>query len=78
MYHTENFHWQEDILKEDLHVDTITDMYCFYDWLFCDDDSDWEVVDVDEVQIWSWKEFRTFMRWRNIHSEFGFGDLLPI
>jgi hypothetical protein len=69
--------WFVDVLPDDLDADLVTDFYCFYDWLYWDAHTDWEVIGVEEVEIWSWGEFHVG-RWRGFYKNFGFGDELHV
>ena len=75
--YTEYYSWYEDILKDELDADLVSDLFIHNDWLYWDKDSDWEIEKVEEVEIWSWKEFRCG-RWRDFYALHGYGENLHI
>ena len=76
--YTEYFHHYEDILYDELDADVVSDFYIFNDWLLWGENSDWEIEKVEEVEIWSWKEFRNSGRWRNFYADWGYGEKLHL
>lgn len=76
----EKLTYYEDILEseyEDL-PDLMTDLHCHYDWLLWDEDTDWEITTIEDVEIWDWKEFRSTGRIRGFYKNFGFGEKISI
>jgi hypothetical protein len=73
----EEDHLYVDILKDELDADLVTDFYCYYDWLFWDANSDWEIEKVEEVEIWNWREFNCG-RWREFYRMHGYGERLHV
>jgi hypothetical protein len=76
--YVDEHHWVEDILESELNADLMSDLHCYYGWLWCTDQSDWEIVDVEELEIWSAKELRIDARWRSFNTRFGMGEDLHV
>jgi hypothetical protein len=74
----EYYNNHEDILYEELDAELVSDFYVYYDWLWWDENSDWEIEKVEEVEIWSWKEFRNTGRWRGFYEMHGYGSNLHV
>ena len=71
----ENLAATEDLLVNEVTADTMTDFYAFYNWLY---DDDWEVVDVQHLDVYSWKEVYTTHRWRGFYTDHHLGEHLHV
>jgi hypothetical protein len=67
---------KEHILENELDADLMNDLLSYYNWLYGDDNYD-IVEEVEEIEIWSWKEFRQG-RWRGFYTMYGDGEELHV
>jgi hypothetical protein len=70
----------EDILEsefDDLPA-LMVDLHCYFDWLWWDETTDWEIIKVEDVEIFGWNEFRSSGRIRGFYERFGFGECLSV
>lgn len=70
----------EDILESEYDnlPDLMTDIHCHYDWLWWDETTDWEIIKVEDVEIFDWKYFRSNGRIRDFYKNYGYGERLSI
>jgi hypothetical protein len=66
----------EHILENELDADLMNNLISYYNWLYGDDNYD-ILEEVDEIEIWSWKEFRQG-RWRGFYTMYGDGEELHV
>ena len=65
------FVFEEDILENELDPDTMSDLFSYLFW-FADDG--WEIVNVEEIELFDWKEMRITHRWRDFFELYGDGE----
>lgn len=65
----------EDILYTELNPDTMTDLHAFYNWF---EDDRWEIVQVEEIELWDFRDMRIEGKWRNFYELFGDGQKISI
>lgn len=64
----------EDILiTEDLPV-VMNDLHYFYTWFY----DEYEIEDMGLIELWSKKDFRHTMNWREFYSRWGYGEDLHV
>jgi hypothetical protein len=58
----------EDVLVSELDPDNMTDFYAFYNWF---GDEGWEIINVEEIFLWEWKDMCIKNKWRGFYDNFG-------
>jgi hypothetical protein len=66
----DNFVVEEDVLEEEITPDAMTNFYSFFDWFACDG---YDIIKVEPIEIWDWKELVVKNKWRGFQDEFGDG-----
>jgi len=66
--------WIDDILETELNADVMTDYYAHYNWLF----GDWDIVNVQCLEIGCWADVRQTGRWREFYTLYKCGEDLHV
>lgn len=71
----ESYTLTEDVLETDLNADDMTDFHAYYNWY---GEYGWEIVQVEEIELWDWKDMRIGGKWRKFYELYGDGQELSI